>query len=68
MNYILIGLGIGISFWIVVIPSVLLIVQSKNKDETNKRSIELMEDRNQIDREKVAVLDQIRDALYRLSK
>ena len=68
MTALLTGLGIGIAFWLVTIPVVILLVRRPN-EKTNNRSIELMEQRNELDRELIGTLterlEEIRDALYK---
>ena len=68
MTALLTGLGIGIAFWLVTIPVVILLARRPN-EKTNNRSIELMEQRNELDRELIRTLterlEEIRDALYK---
>ena len=65
INALMTGLGIGLAFWIVVIPTALLIARKKNEETiednkaTNKRSLELLEQRNETD-------DQIKVALWNI--
>ena len=55
MTALLTGLGIGIAFWLVTIPVVILLARRPN-EKTNNRSIELMEQRNELDRELIRTL------------
>lgn len=68
MTALLTGLGIGIAFWLVTIPVVILLARRPN-DKTNNRSIELMEQRNELERELIRILterlEEIRVSLYK---
>ena len=67
MTALLTGLGIGLAFWIVVIPTLLIVVRNngdKNRED-RERQIELMEERNRLDEEKVKTLWSICEALLR---
>jgi hypothetical protein len=73
MTAVLTGLGIGLAFWIVTIPTVMLLVKrGTTNDELNKKSLELLEERNQTDKELVAALYHIVNSIdnntQRLSK
>ncbi len=69
MNALMTGLGIGLAFWIVTIPSMLIIFRnSKSKifettNDQQERSLALMEERNVIDREVVGVLFHVVSAI-----
>lgn len=71
MTALLTGLGIGLAFWIVTIPSVILVARRTNEKD-GKETIKLMKERNDIDKEKLNTINErlveIRDALYHLTK
>jgi len=71
MNALLTGLGIGIAFWTVVIPTTILLVRYPNERVSND-SLKLMEERNEQDKAHSDMmcdrLVEIRDALYHLNK
>lgn len=58
INALMTGLGIGLAFWIVIIPALLTSIRrnSIGQAEANKKSLELLEERNQTDKELVAAL------------
>ena len=74
INALMTGLGIGLAFWIVVIPTALLIARKKNEETiednkaTNKRSLELLEQRNETDEQIKVALWNICEALLRDKK
>ena len=74
MNTLMTGLGIGLAFWIVVIPSMLIIFRrSKSSifDTANaqqERLLALMGERNEIDKEIKVCLWNICEALLRDKK
>lgn len=61
------GLAIGTAFWIVVIPSIILLVRNKPRPESLE-SIKLMKERNDLDREAIQAqhdrLGEIRDIIF----
>lgn len=61
------GLGVGVSFWLVVVPFVLLLAR-KGKDPSQAKLHELWEERNRLYEVQIDRLSEIRDALYHLSK
>lgn len=65
------GLGIGAAFWIIVIPTLVLLARNRPLPESLE-SIKLMKERNDLDREAIDAqhdrLGEIRDAIYHLSK
>lgn len=53
------GLGIGLAFWMVTIPTIMLLVRKNNltNEELNKKSLKLLEERNQTDKEIKDLID-----------
>jgi hypothetical protein len=70
MNALMTGLGIGLAFWIVIIPALLTSIRrnSIGQTEANKKSLELLEERNQTDRELVAAIYHIVNEISSLRK
>ena len=58
INTLMTGLGIGLAFWIVTIPTMMLLVKrGTTNDELNKKSLELLAERNKTDVEIKELLD-----------
>jgi len=72
INALMTGLGIGIALWIVIIPSMLIIFRRakasvfETSNAQQERSIKLMEERNELDKETNSHLDQIKISLWNL--
>ncbi len=67
MTALLNGLGFGLSFWIILIPSLLLLSrrqtpQAKTAEKSNLDSVELLRQRNETSILQLRLLERIADA------
>jgi len=62
------GLGIGLAFWIVIIPILVITVRrnSVTSEKLNGKSLELLAERNKMTEETIAKLDLIQMGIWEL--